>query len=200
MEKNSIYTIAITLFVFIVLASLYNFYLKIKKLSSTQTQIQKHIMYQQNIIEKHDAVLQNSGEQPVPLRRQEIAPPPLNEVENESRGEDVEQKTTERRSQPPNPIESLLPMLSSVMGMMSQGGGNENMMMGQHEEHIDEEEEEEEDDDDYEDDSEEEGSEISERKMEMVQEIANELKELDVKNENLATEGRIDEEVSVENA
>lgn len=196
MEKNSIYTIAITLFVFIVLASLYNFYLKIKKLSSTQTQIQKHLMYQQNIIEKHDAVLQNTGEQPVPLRRQEIAPPPLNEVENESRGEDVEQKTTERRSHPPNPIESLLPMLSSVMGMMSQGGGNENMMMGQNEEDIDEEEE---DDDDYEDDSEEEGSETSERKMEMVREIANELKELDVKNENLATEGRIDED-AVENA
>lgn len=196
MEKNSIYTIAITLFVFIVLASLYNFYLKIKKLSSTQTQIQKHLMYQQNIIEKHDAVLQNTGEQPVPLRRQEIAPTPLNEVENESRGEDVEQKTTERRSHPPNPIESLLPMLSSVMGMMSQGGGNENMMMGQNEEDIDEEEE---DDDDYEDDSEEEGSETSERKMEMVREIANELKELDVKNENLATEGRIDED-TVENA
>lgn len=199
MEKNSIYTIAITLFVFIVLASLYNFYLKIKKLSSTQTQIQKHLMYQQNIIEKHDSILQNSSEQPVTLRRQEIANlPSLNEMEMEMEmeNENVQQKPTERRSRP-NPIESLLPMLSSVMGMMSQGGNNENIMMDQNEEEMDEEED---DDDDYEDDSEEEGSEISERKMEMVQEIANELKELDIKNENLVTEGRLDEEVSVENA
>jgi TATA-binding protein-associated factor Taf7 len=188
MEKNSVYTIAITVFVFVILISLYNFYTKIKKLHSTQVQIQKHLMYQQGVIEKHSSLLQTGGV-PVNSNVLDESPPPLN-TEDDTTTED-KREPIRQQSRPQNPIESLLPMLSSVMGMMSQG-----QQPNQYNNEEEEEEEEGEEDDEYEDDDDEEEEEKDneeiERKMEMVQEIEKELKELNV--DNLEEEGRVDDE------
>ena len=185
MEKSSIYTIGITVFVLVIIISLYTFYNRIKKLRDTQTQMQKHLMYQQGIIEKHNSVLQelNSNgtvEQStlnVPSVMQNIAPPPP----IEDRQEEKTQQQEKRQS--PNAMDSLLPMLSSVMGMMAQGGnGNFTDTNNEDEEAEYEEEEENEEEDD-----------IKENKnMEMVREIENELKEL-TEASSTEKEGRIDE-------
>lgn len=181
MEKNSLYTIGITIFVLVIIISLYSFYSKIRKLQSTQTQIQKHLMYQQGIIEKHNSVLQslNGNEVPIP------SSPSLQQFSNIE--EEEEPVVKPRQRQVSNPMDSLLPMLSSVMGMMTQGGLGGNSRYENEEDESEEEEEEEEDEN------------VEERKMEMVREIEKELKELGTKVENPEREGRLDEEeVSVE--
>lgn len=185
MEKNSIYTIGITVFVLVIIISLYTFYNRIRKLRDTQTEMQKHLMYQQGIIEKHNSVLQelnsNGAVQQsrlnVPDVIQNVVPPPPVVETQEEKPEQHEKR------QSPNAMDSLLPMLSSVMGMMAQGG-NESFMDTNDEEDDDEFEEEEEDD---------ENSETkNKKKMEMVREIENELKELTDASPT-EKEGRVDE-------
>ena len=185
MEKNSIYTIGITVFVLVIIISLYTFYNRIRKLRDTQTEMQKHLMYQQGIIEKHNSVLQelnsNGAVQQsrlnVPDVIQNVVPPPPVVETPEEKPEQHEKR------QSPNAMDSLLPMLSSVMGMMAQGG-NESFMDTNDEEDDDEYEEEEEDD---------ENSETKDKKkMEMVREIENELKELTDASPT-EKEGRVDE-------
>lgn len=186
MEKNSIYTIGITVFVLVIIISLYTFYNRIRKLRETQTEMQKHLMYQQGIIEKHNSVLQelnsNGAIQQsrlnVPDVIQNVAPPPPVVETKEEKPEQHEKR------QSPNAMDSLLPMLSSVMGMMAQGG-NEDFMDTNDEEEDDEFEDEEEDDT------------KEKKKMEMVREIENELKEL-TDAPSTEKEGRVDEGNGVE--
>lgn len=181
MEKNSIYTIGITVFVLVIIISLYTFYNRIRKLRDTQTEMQKHLMYQQGIIEKHNSVLQelnsNGAVQQsrinVPDVIHNVVPPPPVVEPQEEKTEQHEKR------QSPNAMDSLLPMLSSVMGMMAQGG-NGDFMDTNDEEEDDESEDEEEDDTNQ------------KKKMEMVREIENELKEL-TEASSTEKEGRVDE-------
>lgn len=186
MEKNSIYTIGITVFVLVIIISLYTFYNRIRKLRDTQTQMQKHLMYQQGIIEKHNSVLQelnaNGVVQQSALNVQNVVPPPPIEERQEEKTEHSEKK------QSPNGMDSLLPMLSSVMGMMAQGG-NGNF--------TDTVEEEEESEFEEEEDDEETSNTRENKNMEMVREIENELKEL-TEASSTEKEGRIDEGNSIE--
>lgn len=162
LDNTSFY---ITLFSLMVLLGCFYFiYQKIKKMNETIGQIQKHLMYQQNLIEKHNVLLRNTSTNINPNEITQDIPPIPSFINNENIKKEEKPPSVEEK---PNPIQTLLPMISSLMGMMNQG-----------EEEIEEEEVEE----------------TEERKTEMVKEIETELNELKKVDKNLPTEGRIEVE------
>lgn len=190
MEKNSIYTIGITVFVLVIIISLYTFYNRIRKLRDTQTEMQKHLMYQQGIIEKHNSVLQELNSNGTVQQSRLNVPDVIQTVVPPSPAVETQEEKTEQheKRQSPNAMDSLLPMLSSVMGMMTQGGNGDFMDTNDEEE-----------DDEYEDEEEDEESNDAKqkKKMEMVREIENELKEL-TEPSSTEKEGRVDEVSAIE--
>lgn len=165
---NNTYYYYIILFSLVVLVGcFYYIYQKMKKMNDTIGQLQKHLMYQQGLIEKHNVLLRNTS-QPTIINPNEMVQniSPIQPFENEIKEEKKENPPMEEK---PNPMQTLLPMISSLMGMMNQG---------------DEEDEEEEDEEEEE-----------ERKTEMVKEIENELNELKKVETKLPTEGRVEEEI-----
>lgn len=166
LNNTSFYVILFS--VVLLVGCFYFIYYKIKKLNETIGQIQKHLMYQQGLIEKHSVLLRNTTTSTIPNPNEMVQnlPPPLQPMENEVKKEEKEPQNEEK----PNPIQTLLPMISSLMGMMNQG-----------EEEEDEENEEE--------------NEEEERKTEMVKEIEKELGELKQIEKELPAEGRIEEDV-----
>lgn len=163
----------------VLIGCVYILYQKTKKIHDNQTQFQKHLMYQQSLIEKHNTILRNLSlgqlniEESLPVNTlptenlQSMIPPLQQPV--------VQKENTE--SNKPNPISTLLPIISSLMGMMNNmddGVNNESDM----ESEMDEEEQ--------------------EKKVEMVQEIEKELDELKNVESKLPKEGRIEEELKTE--
>jgi len=160
LDNTSFYVMLFSLMILV--GCFYFMYQKIRKINETIGQIQKHLMYQQNLIEKHNVLLRNTPTNMNPNEIiQDVHPPSFmnNETIKKEEKPPVEEK--------PNPIQTLLPMISSLMGMMNQG------------EEVEEEEEEEE---------------VEERKTEMVKEIETELNELKKVDTNIPNEGRVEEE------
>ena len=164
---NNTYYYYIILFSFVILVGcFYYIYQKIKKMNDTIGQLQKHLMYQQGLIEKHNVLLRNTSQSTIltPNEITQTITPPIQPLEKEVKEE------TPPTEEKPNPMQTLLPMISSLMGMMNQG---------------DEEEEYEEEDEEEEE----------ERKSEMVKEIEKELSELKKVETELPPEGRVEENV-----
>ncbi len=184
MDNHSIQLITVTVGVILVLSGLYFCFTKLKTLHSLQIQTQKHVMYQQNIIEKHNNILQTLtiGQQ---VPSQNVIPPftettlptttipPLTETTIP-----VEPEPPKAPEPKPNPMANILPMLSTIMTMMNQD--DEGSPSDVHSESLSEDMELEEDDD---------------KKTEMVQEIEKELNELKSETANPIEklEGRIDD-------
>jgi len=153
---NSVQTIIITLGIITLIGSIYFCFYKIRTLQSTTIQTRRHLLYQQQIIEKHNKILQNltTGyrESPISLdpihtMDEPILPPP-------------QSNTEEKRQNNPTvaPLNNILPMISTIMGMMN----NQPEEHGETESLLDEEEKEE----------------LQKKKLEMVDEIEKELEEL----------------------
>lgn len=157
--NNTSFLIILVSFI-ILIGCFYFIYQKIKRMSETIGQLQKHLMYQQQLIEKHNNILRNSG-----TNMNEVPQNPPPSFEKLTKEEEVSRPPVEEKQ---NPIQTLLPMISSLMGMMNQ-----------EEEELPEEE-----------------NETEEKKTEMVKEIENELEELKkIDSENsLPPEGRVEEE------
>lgn len=160
---NSVQTIIITLGIITLIGSIYFCFYKIRTLQTTTLQTRRHLLYQQQIIEKHNKLLQTlttgytepSLSSPIsldPIHTMSMEEPPL----SPPRPNNEEKK----QSPPPTapPLNNILPMISTIMGMMN----NQPEEHGETESAIDEEEQEE----------------LEKKKMEMVDEIEKELEEL----------------------
>lgn len=163
----------------VLIGCVYILYQKTKKIHDNQTQFQKHLIYQQSLIEKHSSILRSLslGQQP---NIDEQLPAQTIPIENMqpmmTQQQPPEQKKENTESNKQSPISTLLPMISSLMGMMNNMGEGE---VGDNEEsdlesELDEEEQ--------------------EKKIEMVQEIEKELNELKNVDSTLPKEGRVEEE------
>ena len=97
LNNTSFYVIILCFMIFV--GCSYFFYQKIKKLNETIGQLQKHVMYQQTLIEKHSLLLRNTGtninpneiiqEIPVPIfenetKKMEENPPQQEEIESDT--------------------------------------------------------------------------------------------------------------------
>ena len=171
---NNTYFYIILSCLIIIIGCFYFIYKKIKKMNDMISQLQKHLMYQQNLIEKHSSILiRNSS--PTNINPNDLV---QNIQSIPSFVEETEKKEEETQPSPPveekpNPIQTLLPMINSLMGMMNQGDEDENVDGDE----IEEEEEEE------------------LKKTEMVKEIEKELDELKniEKDNSVKPEGRVEE-------
>ena len=176
MDNHSIQLITVTVGVILVLSGLYFCFTKMKTLHSLQIQTQKHVMYQQNIIEKHNNILQTLtiGQQ-VPSQ---TVIPPLPETTLPTTTIPVEPEPPKPPEPKPNPMANILPMLSTIMTMMNQD--DDGSPTDIHSETVSEDLELEEDND---------------KKNDMVQEIEKELNELKSETANPIEklEGRIDD-------
>ena len=114
METSSVQLVIISISVFTLLAAMYFLFYKVRVLESINVQTQKHVMYQQQILEKHNNILQTLtiGHQTnfetvnVPPRVESPLVPP---VATEEKKED------EKKQSVPN----ILPVLSTIMGLMN---------------------------------------------------------------------------------
>lgn len=164
----------------ILVGCIFILYQKTKKIHENQTQFQKHLMYQQSLIEKHNTILRSIslGQ---PIQEQTITPETIPSIENLQPILQNEQPKVERNEnnekEKPSPISTLLPMISSLMGMMNNMGDEEGIESDLESE-MDEEEE--------------------DKKVEMVQEIEKELNELKNVEPVIGKEGRVEEEQKVE--
>lgn len=157
---NSVQTIIITLGIITLIGSIYFCFYKIRTLQSTTIQTRRHLLYQQQIIEKHNKILQNltTGYRESPIS----SPISLDPIHNmdEPILPPPQSNTEEKRQNNPAvaPLNNILPMISTIMGMMN----NQPEEHGETESLLDEEEKEE----------------LEKKKMEMVDEIEKELQEL----------------------
>lgn len=201
MEQN-LYLFVFMFGSILLIGSFYLMFMKIKKILETNDQLSKHIMYQQGIIEKHNTILHelttkinyspevsstttipqistpiSTSPAPVSTPTSSISPTPISTPTSISplTSPDIS-PTEEKKEEKPNPIQTLLPMITSLMTMMNNSGE-----MNQ-------------DFDEEESDYEENESETQE-KMEMVEEIEKELEEL--KRVDTIKEGRVEEQVEV---
>lgn len=199
MEQN------LYLFVFmfgsiLLIGSFYLMFMKIKKILETNDQLSKHIMYQQGIIEKHNTILHelttkinyspevsstttttipqiptSISTTPTPISTTPIPISTPTSSISPLTSPDIS-PTEEKKEEKPNPIQTLLPMITSLMTMMNNSGEmNEDF---------------EEEESDYEENESE-----TQEKMEMVEEIEKELEEL--KRVDTIKEGRVEEQVEV---
>jgi hypothetical protein len=126
MDKKFLYGIFFLLLVVIVLGALYLFHYRIKSLEASKLQLQKHILYHQQIIERYNQLLGNNNitEQirNVPISQ---SPPPPIQMQAEHREVQREpQPQPQPQQQGQNPlggmnVGNILPMMSSIMSMMS---------------------------------------------------------------------------------
>lgn len=160
---NSVQTIIITLGIITLIGSIYFCFYKIRTLQTTTLQTRRHLLYQQQIIEKHNKLLQTlttgytepslsspisfDSNHAMSMEEPALSPPRPNNEEK-------------KQSPPPTaaPLNNILPMISTIMGMMN----NQPEEHGETESVLDEEEQEE----------------LEKKKMEMADEIEKELQEL----------------------
>lgn len=116
MDKNLIYGILISLFVAVLLGTMYLFHYRIKSLEASKLQLQKHILYHQQIIERYNRALQSSNieenfqDVPLePIRPQEVQPNPS----------PVPQAGIN--------LQNILPMMSSIMSIMQPSTDTQNI-------------------------------------------------------------------------
>lgn len=170
MDKKLIYGVLILLFVAVLLGALYIFHYRIKSLETSKLQLQKHIMYHQQVIERYNQIFQSSNSVP---NFQDI-PVPLEPFSQEERPVQTQPNVT---AQPQTPagmnINSILPMMSSLMSIMKPSSETEN-------------------DDEPE-------SQDNEAKKELENELENELKELQESIRNEVEEGRVDDTKTLSN-
>lgn len=112
MDKKLIYGALIILFIAILLGALYIFHKRIKSLESTKLQLQKHILYHQQVIERYNQYMRSSNpEESIPNIPLESLHPQV-----------VEPPVQQERPSPSSPLQggmgSILPMMSSLMSMM----------------------------------------------------------------------------------
>lgn len=195
MEKN-IQIVVVTIGVLTIVGGIYFCIQKLKQLQTLQIQTQKHLMYQQNILEKHNNILQTltigqnaNGTPSIPSTASTIpvldpilgSPPPLQPTPPSQNAP----QTPPAQNAPPNPMANILPMLSTIMGMMNS------------------------EDNEHEEDSLEDPEETERRKTEMSAEIEKELQELQTETipeetvhktefQEKTREGRVEEEVPKE--
>jgi hypothetical protein len=171
METSSVQLVIISISVFTLLAAMYFLFYKVRVLESINVQTQKHVMYQQQILEKHNNILQTLtiGHQTnfetvnvSPRVESPLVPPEVPPVATE------EKKEEEKKQSVPN----ILPVLSTIMGLMN----NTDMGGDDMEETSDDEEENE------------------KKKLDMAQEIEKELNELQIDDAPEKLEGRVEEE------
>ena len=166
MDKKFIYGSFVLLFVILLLGALYLFHYRIKSLETTKLQLQKHVLYHQQIIERYNQLLgtgsisQNNTSIPIPQPLPRMPEQPI-QTENS--------RPSQRQSNPTGGMNmgSILPMVSSIMSMMNPGESNS----------VENSKEESEKDD----------------KKELESELENELKELQESLQQEEPEGRIDD-------
>lgn len=111
--------------------------IRMNKISDKVSKLQKHVLYQQTIIEKYsnNSVTQDNIGKDLENTMLE------NEIKNEMKEEinptsqssttvvqtspQQEQTTQQEQSPPPNPINTILPLISSVMTMVNSSSGSE---------------------------------------------------------------------------
>ena len=171
METSSVQLVIISIGVFTLLAAMYFLFYKVRVLESINVQTQKHVMYQQQILEKHNNILQTLtiGHQTnfetvnvSPRVESPLVPPVVPPVATEEKKED------EKKQSVPN----ILPVLSTIMGLM-----NNTDMGGDETEELSDDEEE-----------------TEKKKIDMAQEIEKELNELQIDTDSEKLEGRVEEE------
>jgi hypothetical protein len=154
---NSAQVIIITLGILTLVGSIYFCFYKIKTIESTTVQTRRHLMYQQQIIEKHNKLLQTLTTAYPRTDEPTVTLDPIERVSFESPPIPVENNRGERpKPQAPQAPLNILPMLSTIMNMM-----NTNDSFTE-EESVNEDNVEE----------------IEKRKSEMTEELESELKEL----------------------
>ena len=120
MDKKFVYGIFVLLLVVIVLGALYLFHYRIKSLEASKLQLQKHVLYHQQIIERYNQLLGTNNNITEQIRNVPISqPPPPMQMQPEHR-----EVQREPQRQPQNPlgemnVGNILPMMSSIMSMMS---------------------------------------------------------------------------------
>ena len=141
MENNSLQIIVVTISVITLLGSIYFCLQKLRTIESLQTQTQKHLMYQQNIIEKHNNILKTlsishdaglsspslvvntspvqSSSFDVPILDSTVTPPSAPPTTTGVPSTESSPSPTGGGATA-NPINNILPMLSTIMGMMNQ--------------------------------------------------------------------------------
>lgn len=171
METSSVQLVIISISVFTLLAAMYFLFYKVRVLESINVQTQKHVMYQQQILEKHNNILQTLtiGHQTnfetvnVPPRVESpLVPPVVPPVATEEKKEDDKKQS----------VPNILPVLSTIMGLM-----NNTDMGGDETEELSDDEEE-----------------TEKKKIDMAQEIEKELNELQIDADSEKLEGRVEEE------
>ena len=176
MDKKFIYGIFVFLLVVILLGALYLFHYRIKSLESSKLQLQKHVLYHQQIIERYNQLL-GANNNIAEVRNNSRSQPPLPRPPMHVQVEEPDSQIQQPQPQPQqtqNPLGGLnvgniLPMMSSIMSIMNPEETNTNVV-----------------DNVNEDDAE------RESKKELEEELENELKELkDSIQED--SEGRVDD-------
>lgn len=169
MDKKFVYGIFVLLLVVIVLGALYLFHYRIKSLESSKLQLQKHVLYHQQIIERYNQLLGANNNITEQIRNVSISQPPPMQVQPEHR--EVQREPPQQQGQNPlggMNIGNILPMMSSIMSMMSPG---ETSIV----DNINEEDKE------------------KDEKKELENELEDELKELHESLREEASEGRVDD-------
>ena len=117
MFSNEMMFYGFSFMIFILIFALVFTNVRINKLNDKSKKLQKHIMYQQGIMEKYNKMIGNKKE------NNELIPPPVEEELPEI--EETKSSVVAPAPEPPrNPIANLLPIMTSVMSMMNQNDGN----------------------------------------------------------------------------
>ena len=89
---------------------------RVNKLTIKTKKLQKHVLYQQNLIEKSLQSSTSTGDSTSTV----LVPPPslMEEEEEETKRETVPERPPER----PNPINNILPLVGSLVNMMGNPG------------------------------------------------------------------------------
>lgn len=88
---------------------------RVNKLTIKTKKLQKHVLYQQNLIEKSLQSSTSTGDSTSTVL---VPPPSLMEEEEETKRETVPERPPER----PNPINNILPLVGSLVNMMGNPG------------------------------------------------------------------------------
>lgn len=119
MFSNEMMFYGFSFMIFILICGLVFTNVRITKLNDKSKKLQKHIMYQQGIMEKYNKMIGDKKD------NNELIPPP---VEEEDELPEIEERkapvVAPAAPEPPrNPIANLLPIMTSVMTMMNQNEG-----------------------------------------------------------------------------
>ncbi len=113
MDKNLIYGFFILLLLAILFGALYIFHYRIKALESSKLELQKHILYHQQIIERYNRLFQSAN---TAESFQDI-PVPLNPMQPTPRETETQAPVPPQTAGGTN-LNSILPMMSSLMSIM----------------------------------------------------------------------------------